>query len=125
MNLLLDTHIVLWCLSSPDRLRPEVRLAVEDPANVVFVSAVSVWEMEIKRALGKLQYPDDLEERLKALRFTDMALRARHVRELRQLPSIHRDPFDRTPVSQALADACTLVTADRTLAAYPVNTLVA
>jgi PIN domain nuclease of toxin-antitoxin system len=123
MNLLLDTHVLLWSLSSPDRLGAPARRALENPSNVVFFSPVSAWEMEIKQGLGKLSIPGDLPERLAALRFTELPLRLGHVRALRALPPLHRDPFDRILVAQARADQLTLVSHDERVLAYPVQTL--
>jgi len=123
MNLLLDTHVLLWCLGSPDRLRRETRKKIEAPDTVVFVSAASAWEIEMKRALGKLKVPADLEEQLQEKRFTELPVRVRHVRALRSLPDLHRDPFDRMLVAQAVADNLVIVTADDKVRAYPARTI--
>ena len=120
MKLLLDTHVLLWCLSQPGALGPDLRDRLQDPDNVVFVSTVSAWEMEIKRALGKLKAPPDLEEQLRQRRFTELPVHLRHVRALRDLPPLHRDPFDRMLVAQALADDLTLVSHDKRVQRYPV-----
>jgi PIN domain nuclease of toxin-antitoxin system len=123
VNLLLDTHVLLWALAFPDRLGSEPRRALESPANSVFVSAVSAWEIEIKRRLGKLRAPAELEGEVRAVRFTELPLRFRHVEALARLPDLHRDPFDRMLVAQAQVDDLTLVTHDRRLLDYPVRTL--
>ncbi len=123
MNLLLDTHVVLWALLAPEKIAVAPRRALEDPKNVVFVSAVSAWEIEIKRALGKLRVPTDLADQLAAARFNELPLRLRHVDALQRLPDLHRDPFDRMLVAQAEVDGLTLVTHDRQILAYPVRTL--
>jgi PIN domain nuclease of toxin-antitoxin system len=123
MSLLLDTHVLLWALATPERLRAETRRRIVAPDEVVFISAVSAWEIEIKRGLGKLLAPDDLEAQVRALRFTELPLHMRHVRAVTTLPPLHRDPFDRMLVAQALIDGLVLVTADRALHAYPVKTL--
>ena len=120
MKLLLDTHVLLWCLSRPSALRADTRAKLEDPDNLVLVSTVSAWEMEIKRALGKLKAPPDLEEQLRQRRFTELPVHLRHVRALRDLPPLHRDPFDRMLVAQALADGLTMVTHDKRVQRYPV-----
>jgi PIN domain nuclease of toxin-antitoxin system len=125
MNLLLDTHVLLWCLGAPDRLQRETRRKIEAPATVIFVSAVSAWEIEMKRSLGKLKVPADLEDQLQEKRFTELPVRMRHVHALRSLPSLHRDPFDRMLVAQAVADGLVVVTADEKVRAYPVRTLAA
>lgn len=123
MKLLLDTHVLLWTLSNPSRLDSTLRGVIEDPTNLVFVSAASAWEIEVKRALGKLEAPDDLGEQLERLRFTELPVRIRHLRMLRVLPPLHRDPFDRVLIAQAQADDLTLATHDERVLAYPVRTL--
>lgn len=123
MSLLLDTQVLLWVLASPGRLRPETRRLIIASAEVVFVSPISAWEIEIKRSLGKLRAPDDLDTQLGALRFTELPVQLRHVRALATLPPLHRDPFDRMLVAQALADGLLLVTADRIVQAYPARTI--
>lgn len=123
MSILLDTHVLLWCLSSPDRLGRETRKKLEAAAQVVFVSAVSAWEIELKRALGKLKAPNDLAEQLVHNRFTELPVHLRHVRALRTLPDHHRDPFDRMLIAQAIADKLVIVTADDRIRSYPVRTL--
>jgi PIN domain nuclease of toxin-antitoxin system len=123
MTLLLDTHVLLWCLGFPDRLRRETRKKIEAPETVVFVSAASAWEIEMKRALGKLKAPLDLEAHLEEKRFTELPVRLRHVRALRTLPDLHRDPFDRMLVAQAVADNLVIVTSDDKVRRYPAKTL--
>ena len=125
MNLLLDTQVLLWCLADPGHLRREARDRLVDPASVVYASAVSGWEIAIKRALGKLDAPDDLEQQLVNRRFVELPLHLRHAGALAGLPPIHRDPFDRMLVAQAKADGLTLVTRDRQIAKYPIATLLA
>lgn len=125
MSLLLDTQVLLWCLADPGRLASKARRRIEGSGQVVFVSAISAWEIEIKRALGKLQAPNDLEEQLSERRFTELPVRLAHVAELRSLPNLHRDPFDRMLVAQARVEQLTLVTADEQLKGYPVKLLTA
>ena len=87
------------------------------------MSVVSAWEIEVKRALGKLTAPDDLERQLLEKRFAELELRFEHVRQLSTLPDLHRDPFDRMLVAQARAEDLTIVTADEQVRAYPVKSL--
>jgi PIN domain nuclease of toxin-antitoxin system len=122
VSYLLDTHVLLWALGQPRRLG-KVRALIEAPETVVFVSAVSAWEIELKRALGKLSAPDDLEAQVRAARFAELPLRMSHVARLRSLPPHHRDPFDRALVAQALVEDLTLVTADPLVRRYPVRSL--
>jgi len=123
VKLLLDTHAMLWALARPQDLSTETRELVRDPSNIVFASVVSAWEAEIKRALGKLRVPEDLSDQLRHSRITELPLRLHHVRALRDLPSLHKDPFDRMLVAQAKADGLTLVTRDRRLRGYGVPLL--
>ena len=119
MNLLLDTHVLLWWLSDNPRLSKKGRKSIED-ADTVWVSAVTGWEIETKRARGLLEAPGDWEE---ALRFTDsrpLPLRFGHAVAAGQLPAIHRDPFDRMLVAQAKLEGLVLVTVDKEIAKYGV-----
>jgi PIN domain nuclease of toxin-antitoxin system len=122
MSLLLDTHVLLWFLGAPQRLRPQTLHRIQ-ASELVFVSAVSVWEIELNRAIGKLRAPDDLEERLRERRFTELPLHVRHIAALRGLPPLHRDPFDRMLLAQAATDGLVIVTADECIQAYPLRTL--
>jgi len=106
LNLLLDTHVLLWWLGEPSSLSVPARAAIADPGNTVFLSAVVVWEIRIKSAIGKLGLPE-------------------HAHEVATLPKVHRDPFDRMLVAQAACERFTLVTRDASISAYPVPTLLA
>jgi PIN domain nuclease of toxin-antitoxin system len=121
MNLLLDTQVLVWCLAADRRLRNAARQAIEDDGNRVWVSAASAWEIEIKAALGKLRVPDDLLTQMTAIRFDELPVRIEHALFLRRLPALHRDPFDRILIAQALCEGFTLVTADPVLREYPVR----
>lgn len=123
MKLLLDTHVLLWALTTPERLSERTRAAVADPHHAVFVSAASGWEIEIKRALGKLTTPADLEQQLRNRRFLELPVRLRHTTATRDLPPLHRDPFDRILVAQAIVEDLVLVTADEQMFPYPVRTM--
>ncbi len=117
MNLLLDTQVLVWFLAADRRLRNAARQAIEE----VWVSAASAWEIEIKAALGKLRVPDDLLTQMTAIRFDELPVRIEHALFLRRLPALHRDPFDRILIAQALCEGFTLVTADPVLREYPVR----
>lgn len=124
-TLLLDTHVLLWANEAPERLSAEAVAALEEPANDLLVSSVSVAEIEIKRRLGKLAMEygcDTLRSRLGA---TWLDLTAAHAMGLRALPDLHADPFDRLLIAQAMTEECTLVTADEKVLAYPLTTLAA
>ena len=118
MKLLLDTHVYLWCRSDPSRLTAKERAAIRDSANELLLSVASAWEIEIKRALGKLELPDDWMDATAAFGVQWLPVRPDHVRQLRALPPIHRDPFDRMLVAQARAEGVRLVTHDPLVRAY-------
>lgn len=118
MRLLLDTHILLWWLANDPALPKTAADLIRDPENVIFVSAVSVWEISLKESLGKLNVPAKFAEGLEKESFESLPLTARQARALVQLPWLHRDPFDRILVAQALTENLTLLTADTTVASY-------
>lgn len=122
MRLLLDTHAFLWWLTDVDRLSGSARHVIEDPDNVVHVSAASVWEASIKTALGHLDVgSDDLPAEIAATGFVELPVTAKHGWRAGALPLHHRDPFDRLLVAQAQLERLVLVTADSALAAYDVE----
>jgi len=112
MRLLLDTHVLLWWLDDPSRLSTAARSAISEGMNQVFVSAAVAWEITIKKALGKLAAPDDLEEVIEEERFQPMPVTISHALAVASLPRIHEDPFDRILLAQAKAEGLTLVTRD-------------
>ena len=123
MNLLLDTHVLLWALDSPERLDDRARDAIRDPRNRVVVSSASAWEISIKTALGKLRFDGDLTAVLKAVGFDPLAIDVEHALAAGALPPVHRDPFDRMLVAQARAEGLTVVTRDDVFDGYDVPTL--
>ncbi len=123
MRAVLDTHVVLWWLSGPDQLAEAARRAIEDPENEVWLSAVVVWEIEVKKALGKLSMPQNFRDVLARERFEELAVTVAHAHRLAHLPVLHRDPFDRMLVAQAIEEDATLITRDARLAGYPVRIL--
>jgi PIN domain nuclease of toxin-antitoxin system len=124
VNLLLDTHPFVWFLIGPKRIPGRLMMILIDPAKVVYVSAVAVWEATIKTGLGKLSLPlDELESTIAAAGFTTLPVTAAHALEVRHLPPLHRDPFDRLLVAQARHERLTLVPRDAAVRRYPVDTL--
>ncbi len=125
MKLLLDTHIFLWYVSADARLPVLLRDAIRDPGNEVFLSAASVWEAVIKYSLGRLPLPAAPEIYLPQQRLAHqiacLPIDESAVPHLAGLPSLHRDPFDRILVAQALENALTLATTDTQIRAYPVS----
>lgn len=127
MRLLLDTHIFLWFVGGDSRLPPALREAVLDDANEIYLSVVSVWEAVIKHGLGKLPLPESPDVYLPRERedqgMVSLPIDEAALKRLAALPPLHRDPFDRILIAQALQHGLTLVTLDRALVAYPVPVL--
>ena len=124
MNLLLDTYIVLWWLADDAALSESLRNHIGDTTNLVFVSAATVWEVSIKAALGKLDVDESWTDALSVDAIQPLPIRWNHAVRVRDLEMIHRDPFDRLLVAQAIEEQLTLVTADERIPAYPVRCLV-
>jgi PIN domain nuclease of toxin-antitoxin system len=120
VRLLLDTHALLWWLAD-EGLVTEARDAIADPANLVAVSAVSAWEISIKKALGKLAAPDDLEQQVQQGGFLPLPISIAHAIAAGQLARHHEDPFDRMLIAQAFAEGLTIVTRDKRFADYGVS----
>lgn len=110
MNLLLDTCVLLWWLDDPDLLSKEASTAIKEPDNRIIVSVVSVWEIAIKEALGKLSSPENLKEMIADAEFELMPIDYEHAWHVKDLPPHHKDPFDRLLVAQATVENLTLVT---------------
>ena len=121
MNLLLDTHVLLWWLADDAALKTEAREAIGFPSNTIFVSAASAWEISIKTALGKLDAPDDLQAALSVNNFQPLPITILHGIEAGRLPRHHDDPFDRMLIVQAQAEQLTLVTHDALFQPYGVS----
>jgi PIN domain nuclease of toxin-antitoxin system len=122
MTLLLDTHVLLWALMAPQRLSPGLRAALMQPENRVYFSAASVWEIALKRALGRPDFTFDPDTVTRAALDTDfepLPVRHDHAARVRHLPPLHADPFDRMLLAQAQCEGAQLVTADRALMDYP------
>ncbi|MFN8518876.1 MAG: type II toxin-antitoxin system VapC family toxin [Chloroflexota bacterium] len=123
MRLLLDTHVLLWALSTPEALVPEARRVIEDGANEVLVSAASFWEIAIKATAGRLTASDDLLAASAEAGFSGLTIDPADAVRAGALPPLHRDPFDRMLVAQAQARSLAIVTRDTRLAAYGVTIL--
>ncbi len=122
MPLLLDTHVVLWWMTSSPDLPEPVReaIAAEDLA---FVSVASIWETGLKQPLGKLRAPENVAARIADSGFQVAPITAAHAIAASALPWHHRDPFDRIMIAQAKVEGLTLVTSDRFVAKYDVSVL--
>ena len=123
MNLLLNTHTLIWALENNPTLSSASREAITDGENLVFVSAVSVWEISVKQTLGKLCVPDNLIEEIKIHRFTPLEIDYQHAQLAGKLPSIHKDPFDRMLVAQSMIEKLTIVTRDHFIEQYDVSVI--
>jgi PIN domain nuclease of toxin-antitoxin system len=121
VRFLLDTHILLWSLDTPERLPCSVREQLESPSTEVYFSAASIWEIAIKSALGKINFrysPDQIAEGARKTGFTEVPISSTHAAGVARLPVHHHDPFDRLLIAQALAMPARLVTADAALTVY-------
>jgi len=122
MKLLLDTHLLLWAAGKPNRLPATARKLIDNPANELLFSAASVWEVAIKRGLGRSDFQADprlLRRGLLDNGYTELPILSDHVVAMESLPPIHKDPFDRLLVAQATVEGITFLTADSIVAEYP------
>ena len=122
MKLLLDTQILLWAAGQPKRLSSAARKLIENPRNDLLFSAASLWEVAIKSALGRTDFrvdPRVLRRGLLDNGYTELPVTSEHAVSVTGLPDLHRNPFDRILLAQALCEGFTLLTADATIAKYP------
>ncbi len=122
MKLLLDTHLLLWAAGQPDRLSADAHSLIEDIDNELLFSAASLWEVAIKRGLGREDFQADarlLRRGLLDNGYRELPIVSDHVVAIESLPPIHRDPFDRVLVAQATVEGITLLTLDPVVAQYP------
>lgn len=122
MNLLLDTHILLWHLSDNPKLSLENSALIENEAHNKFLSIVSLWEIELKRNIGKLSLTQPIETLLPQ-EIVILPLQIEHIGHLKNLPFHHRDPFDRIIISQAIVEGFSLLTDDQAFKQYDVSIL--
>jgi PIN domain nuclease of toxin-antitoxin system len=122
MKLLLDTHLLLWAAGSPERLPLDARPLLEAPENQLLFSAASLWEIAIKRGLGRADFQVDprvLRRGLLDNGYVELPITSEHTVSIESLPPIHKDPFDRILVAQAMVEGIILLTADALIAQYP------
>lgn len=122
MKLLLDTHVLLWAAGQTERLSPAAQRLLEDPNNTLLFSVASLWEVVIKHGIGRADFQTDprlLRRGLLDNGYSELPITSDHALSVASLPLIHKDPFDRILVAQALVEGVTLVTADPLLARYP------
>lgn len=121
MKLLLDTQLLLWAAGQPERLSPAARKQLNDPKNELLFSAASLWQVAIKNSLGRENFsvePRLLRRGLLDNGYIELAITSQHAVNIDSLPPLHRDPFDRMLLSQALIEGVTLLTTDAQLARY-------
>lgn len=127
MKLLLDTHIFIWWADAPEKLSATALTALEDENNDLLLSVASVWEMQIKTQLGKLNLSDSLENLIESQQTSNgiqlVPVELAHVLALDTLPLHHKDPFDRLLIAQSIEEGATLVSADSQFSVYPVTVL--
>jgi PIN domain nuclease of toxin-antitoxin system len=122
MKLLLDTHLLLWAAGEPRRLSKQARTLIDNPDNELLFSAASLWEVAIKRGLGREDFKVDtrlLRRGLLDNGYSELPIISDHVVETESLPPIHKDPFDRVLVAQATVEGITLLTTDSLVSQYP------
>ena len=122
MKLLLDTHVLLWAAGQPDQLPGPARALLSDAANELLFSAASLWEITIKRGLGRPDFqvaPRLLRRGLLDNGYVELPITSAHALAVDNLPALHRDPFDRLLLAQAQVEGVALVTADEQVAQYP------
>ena len=121
MNLLLDTHVLLWWLDDNPTLSTEARKAISESSNIVFISAAVIWEIRIKQSLGKLKIPKNFREVLENQPFETLNITSEHAHKISSLANYHRDPFDRMLIAQAMVERFTLITRDENIVKYKVS----
>ena len=122
MKLLLDTHLLLWAAGQPNRLSAGARKLLDNPANQLLFSAASIWEVTIKRGLGRSDFQADprvLRRGLLDNGYDELPILSEHVVAIESLPPVHKDPFDRLLVAQATVEGISFLTADSVVAKYP------
>jgi PIN domain nuclease of toxin-antitoxin system len=123
MNYLLDTHTLLWWLNNDLKLSREAREIISNPENKIFVSAVSAWEISIKKATGKLSVPDNLAEAISVNCFEPLLISIEHGLKAGSLPNYHNDPFDRMLIAQAMSENLIIISRDAQFSQYGVNVI--
>jgi len=121
MKILLDTCVFLWWISNDAKLSSKIRKIISQEENMIFVSFSSIWEIVIKRTLGKLEINCDFEEEIGNHNFQQLPINMKHILGVEALPLIHGDPFDRMIISQAISEDLTIITADKIISKYDVK----
>ncbi len=120
---LLDTQILIWWLTNDKRLTDKIKEVIQNSDNLILYSTVNLWEISIKRAIGKLTLTISLNKLVKSIPFQALSIKNEHILKLDKLPLTHKDPFDRVLVAQAISEKSILITADKKILKYNVQTL--
>jgi|SRR5579872_3910373 len=123
MKYLLDTHIILWWLTTPNKIHKKAQKIIKDKSNSVYVSSASLWEMAIKKSIGRLTLPYNLIEIIAVENFKILPVSAEESLGVADLPMHHTDPFDRLMIMQAKLNDLIIITRDSKFAEYPVITI--
>ena len=127
MNVLLDTHAFLWWVIDDSQLSNTAKATIADPSNIIYLSAVSAWEIIIKERTGKLSLPEPPEtyipSRLASNQFASLTVQMQHVLQIASLPDHHRDPFDRLLIAQSQIEQIPILTVDNMIGQYPVKVI--
>lgn len=121
MKFLLDTHTLIWWLTNDATLSEKARKVIANPDNLIFVSAASAWEIAIKKQIGKLNAPDDLEAQIEQKDFQQLPINISHAAYIEKLPLHHNDPFDRIIIAQAICEKMKIITRDKKFVAYQIE----
>lgn len=125
MKAIMDTHVLIWWCDDPSTLDEEARSIISDGRNTLYVSVATIWEITIKKSLGKLTIKGDLAAAIEQNRLEYLPIQPLHAWRISELPPIHTDPFDRILIAQALCENCRLITRDRFISSYPVKCILA
>lgn len=127
MNVLLDTHAFLWWVIDDSQLSNTAKATIADPSNIIYLSAVSAWEIIIKERTGKLSLPEPPEtyipSRLASNQFASLTVQMQHVLQIASLPDHHRDPFDRLLIAQSQIEQIPILTVENMIGQYPVKVI--
>lgn len=125
MNILLDTHTLLWWLDDYKKLSKKAFELIKDPENICYVSSASLWEISIKRKLGKLKIPNSFYDIFDQQNFEELSISFEHSKNIFLLPNVHKDPFDRMLISQSIVENLTLLSKDKVFKKYSIRVIAA
>jgi len=125
MQFLIDTHVLLWALCEPDKLKKETIELIENENNIILVSIATLWELQVKESINKLKLPDNFFCDLTNFGYEILPINIQHLKKLKFLPMHHRDPFDRMLIAQAITEKLKLITQDQDICKYEVQVIMA